>query len=97
MNSISGFAQARKDPEKLMKAGLLWGVKERLLSDFYRAVEKVLEVDPKNEPALLVMDVKRRARKPLPRTEKPEAEFRSLLKRGKEKMGARKRASTLCS
>jgi len=79
------FAQAGKDPDRLMKAGI-WGLKKALLNDFYRVVEKVLDIDPKNDAALLVMNVKERLREPLPENPQAEARFRSLLKRGKEQM-----------
>jgi hypothetical protein len=79
------FAQAGKDPDKLMKAGL-WALKKALPNDFNRAVKKVLQVDPQNQAALLVMDVKQRLKVPLRANPEAEESFRSILKRGKESM-----------
>ena len=45
---------AGRNTDAIMKAGV-WALKKALLPDFYRAVDKVLDIDPKHEAALKVM------------------------------------------
>lgn len=75
------LGQAGKDPDSIMQAGI-WGLKKALLTDFYRAVDKALDMNPKHEAALLVTEVKKKLKDPLPDNPDAEKAFRALVKRG---------------
>jgi len=70
---------AKDDPEALMKAAV-WGLKKALLVDFYNTVDKVLKIDPKNEAASLVLEMKKKFKEPLSDNPQTEKTFRSLVK-----------------
>ncbi len=74
------LSAAGKDPDAIMQAGI-WGLKKALLKEFYRSVDKVLEIDPKNEAALLVTEVKKKLDDPLPESPEAEEAFKKLFKR----------------
>ena len=69
-----------KDPEAVMKAAI-WGLKKGLLPEFYKAIDKVLEMNPKHEAALRVKELKKTLREPLPDNPDLEKKFRDLVKR----------------
>jgi hypothetical protein len=73
------MAKAR-DPDAYMKAGV-WGLKKGLLPEFYKAIDKVLDVDPKHEAALKVRELKKQMKESLPDNPDAEKKFRSLVKR----------------
>src|SRR5262245_14670874 len=73
------MTNARNDPEAVMKAAV-WARKKGQLGDFYKGVDKVLELDPKNEAALTVIDLKKRMKEPLPENSEAEKRFRGLVK-----------------
>ena len=73
-------ARAGRDPEAVMKAAV-WALKKGLLLDFYSAIDKVIELDPKNEAALKVRDLKKTMKEPLPQNSEAEKKFRGLVKR----------------
>jgi hypothetical protein len=74
------MTQAGKDPEAVMKAAV-WALKKGQLADFYKGVDKVLDLDPKNEAALNVVEQKKRMKEPLPENSEAEKRFRGLVKR----------------
>jgi hypothetical protein len=73
------MTQARNDPEAVMKAAV-WALKKGQLADFYKGVDKVLDLDPKNEAALSVIELKKRMKEPLPESSEAEKRFRGLVK-----------------
>ncbi|MBS0263825.1 MAG: DUF1570 domain-containing protein [Planctomycetes bacterium] len=75
------LSQAGKDPDKIMQAAV-WGLKKALLPEFYRAVDKVLEIDPSHQGAQLVEQVKKKIKEPLPDDPDAEKTFKSLVKQG---------------
>ncbi len=74
------MTQARNDPEAVMKAAV-WALKKAQLPEFYKGIDKVLELDPKNEAALKVLELKKRMKEPLPDNSQAEQRFRALVKR----------------
>ncbi|MBI3863940.1 MAG: DUF1570 domain-containing protein [Planctomycetia bacterium] len=74
------LGQAGKDPEAVMKAAV-WALKKGLLTDFYRGVDKVVDLDPKNEAGLKVQELKKKMKEPLPVNEAAEKKFRDIVKR----------------
>lgn len=73
-------SQAGRDPEAVMKAAV-WALKKGLLGDFYTAVDRVIELDPKHEAALKVRELKKSMKEPLPANSEAEKKFRGLVKR----------------
>ncbi len=73
------LTNAKNDPEAIMKAGV-WALKKGQLVEFYRAVDKVLEIEPANEAALLVRELQKSMKQPLPEDPEVEKRFSSLVK-----------------
>jgi hypothetical protein len=71
---------AGRNTDAIMKAGV-WALKKALLPDFYRAVDKVLDIDPKHEAALKVMELRKEMKEPLPDDSETERKFRSIVQR----------------
>ena len=74
------FTMAGKNPEALMKAGV-WGLKKGQLEGLYKAVDKVLDIEPTHEAALKVRELKKTMRETLPENPETEKKFRALVKR----------------
>jgi hypothetical protein len=72
--------QAGKDPAAMMGAAM-WGLKKGLLRDFYLTIDKILEIDPKYEPALRVLELKKKFEEPLPDNPAAETELQRLVDR----------------
>lgn len=72
------LAQAGKDPQAILSAAT-YGIKKRLTRDFYAAIEKLLEIDPKNKTGLHVDDLRKKLEAPLPDDPAPEHELRKLV------------------
>lgn len=77
--------QAGRDPESVMKAAV-WALKKGLLPDFYKSVEKVIELDPTHESALKVRELKKQMKEPLPDNPDAEKRFKALVKRSNMKV-----------
>lgn len=75
------FNAAKDEPEALMKAAI-WALKKALLTDFHKAVDKVLTINPKHEAALLVVEMRKKLKEPLPENSQTLTTFRSLVKGG---------------
>jgi hypothetical protein len=73
------LTRAGKDPDAIMKAGI-WALKKGLLTELYRAADKVLEINPGHEGALKVRELKKTIRDPLPENPETEKKFRALVK-----------------
>ena len=71
---------AGRDTDSIMRAGV-WALKKALLPEFYRAVDKVLDIDPKHEAALKVAELKKQMKDPLPENPETEKKFRALVPR----------------
>lgn len=73
------YNSAKDDPDALMKAGI-WALKKALLTDFHKAVDKVLTINPRHEAALLVVEMRKKLKESLPDDPQTEKTFRSLVK-----------------
>lgn len=74
------FGQAGKDPAAMMKAAV-WGLKKGLLRDFYSSMDKVLAIDPKYEPALKVLEMKKTVEAALTENPATEQELKALVQK----------------
>jgi hypothetical protein len=79
------LTQAGRDPKAVMEAAV-WGLKKGLLPEFYKAIDKVLDVDPKHEAALKVRELKKKMQEPLPDNPEAEKRFQDLVKRPEMKI-----------
>lgn len=71
---------AGRDPDEVMKAGL-WALKKALLPEFYRAVDRVLDINPSHEAALKVIELKKQMKESLPEDSETERKFRAIVQR----------------
>src|SRR5689334_17229637 len=80
---------AGRDTDSIMRAGI-WAVKKAILPEFYRAVDKVLDIDPKHEAALKVIELKKQMKGPLPENPETEKKFRAMVPRSGMKVALSK-------
>lgn len=71
---------AGKDTEAIMKAAV-FALKKAHLPEFYRAVDKVLDIDPNHEAALRVLELKKQMKESLPEDSQTEKKLRSIVPR----------------
>ena len=79
------FGQAGKDPEELMKVSV-WALKKALLPDFYKVIDRVLEINPDHEAAKRIRELKKQMKEPLPVDPATEKYLRSVVNRPKMKI-----------
>jgi hypothetical protein len=72
------FAAARSDSGDLMRAGL-FALKKGLLADFYRAVDKVLEIEPQHNAAVRVAELRKQLKTSLPDDPEVERKLRTIV------------------
>lgn len=74
-----GLAAGKNDADAAMEAAR-FALKHGLLRQFYGAVDKVLEIDPKHQDALRVVALKRKIDQPLGDATEEEQHLRSLVR-----------------
>src|SRR5262249_19088583 len=70
---------AGKDANGLMQAGL-WALKRGLVREFYAAVDKALEADPRHATAVRVRELKKQLEQPLKDNPDLERELQNIVK-----------------
>lgn len=84
-----GVAIRKNDADQVMEAAR-WCLHHGLLSKFYEAVAKVLEINPQHPEALHVAELKRRMDVPIESTSEQEAELRKFVSKADMKLKASK-------
>lgn len=78
------IALDEKNSKELLNLGRQ-ALKYGFVNAFYRAAEAILEFEPKNERAQLILKVRERTARPIPRSEKLAQEFREQIPQSKMK------------
>lgn len=74
------LGKAGKDPDQVFQAGV-FALKRGRLPDYWQAMKKVLELDPKHEAANKVMELKKLMDVEIPETSEEEQTIKKLAKR----------------